>query len=228
MAYLCFLAILVSFSQAALIDEVRDFLHCLQEQNITHPVVAYDGSFFVSTTLGHADGSPDMTSDVLWCYTRKRYNFTLADEENALTIHPNLDWVMPIVEHAAEISSALQPITRLVPENKTLKNVKRYTQYYDAYPSEDYSCAGYDWKITESGACPSFMSSYYSIKFGNSDGYFYLRASFWPHHNCDKGNYKAVTLEPSTISTCQRRTTYSWRGYYFRPTGCISNAVRMC
>jgi hypothetical protein len=88
----------------------------------------------------------------------------------------------------------------------------RVTLHYYGYLDIDKGCGNHDINAYYTRTCHSYPSSYASVRYENSSSNEWLHMFIWPHHECSKGNDRTFPVKPRTLSVCQNRPTYSFRG----------------
>ncbi|CEJ91715.1 hypothetical protein VHEMI07408 [[Torrubiella] hemipterigena] len=107
-----------------------------------------------------------------------------------------------------------QKVIDRVPNSSASNGIqKRDPGYYYAYLSDERTCHG-DFNHYYSRRCYTWASAYASTSAGNVDKKKCLKYTIWPHHNCEKGNQRTISIRPQTQCTCQVKPTYSIYGVY--------------
>lgn len=84
--------------------------------------------------------------------------------------------------------------------------------YYNIFPDENENdCSNTDLKHCTTGHCYSFKNKFRSLIASNPTLVYTLNLYIYPHHDCDKGNYRRINVPPGGTSSCQKRNTYSWQ-----------------
>lgn len=93
-----------------------------------------------------------------------------------------------------------------------LSKRSKYIEYYEVFGSAWYDCSNEEMFFTSTDICQDDnMNPFWSVQLYNPNCV-ELIANIWPHHRCEKGDFKYVNLACNQWSDCIKRTTYSWYG----------------